>query len=192
MQQDESKEPKRAAILQAAVKLFAGRRFDEVKLDEIAAAAGVGKGTLYLYFKNKEELFAQMAVDGVDEMAARIREISDMPVPYKERLFRFGSDFSTFLRRRQGVMRALSQVQSDPVDRIFRKHMDGMIAAIHDMLQKGIDEGALRRDIRPPELRCALVGPLLLKDRREAHVGEKIELNALLELFWSAAHGAEK
>lgn len=187
MQQDESKESKRAAILQAAAKWFEGRRFDEVKLDDIAADAGVGKGTLYLYFKNKEDLFAQMAIDGVNEMAGRIREIAGMPIPYKERLFLFGSDFSTFLHRRQGVMRALNQAQSDPVDRIFRKHMDGLIAAIHEMLQKGIDEGALRRDIHPPELRCALVGPLLLKDRREAHVGEKIELNALLELFWSAA-----
>ena len=90
MKLDDPKESKRAAILQAAAKMFEGRRFDEVKLDEIAAAAGVGKGTLYLYFNNKDDLFAQMAVDGLDGMAARIRAIAAMKSPYKERLFLFG------------------------------------------------------------------------------------------------------
>lgn len=186
--QQKPKDPKREAILASAARLFDTRRFDAVKLDEIAAGAGVGKGTLYLYFENKEDLFAQMAVEGMEEMAARIREISGMPIPFKQRLFLFGADFTAFLERRHGIMRMLGQVQSEPVNRTFGGYLNQMISAIHEMLQKGILEGSLRNGFTPAQLRCALVGPLLLRSRREAEAGEKIEWTALLEIFWSAVH----
>lgn len=189
MQHTDPEDSKRSVILAAAAKLFNGRRFDKVKLEDVAVEAGVGKGTLYLYFKNKEDLFVQMAVDGVDEMAARILEISGLPMSYKDRLFLFGEELMAFHGRRQSIMRTLGRIQSVPMDREFRKHLDRLISAVHELLRKGMDEGVLRSDFSLAELRCALVGPLLLKSRREAHAGEKIELNALLELFWSAAHG---
>ncbi|MFA7368058.1 MAG: helix-turn-helix domain-containing protein, partial [Kiritimatiellales bacterium] len=178
---------KRSAILQAAARLFEGRRFDEVKLDEIAASVGIGKGTLYLYFKNKEDLFAQIAIDGIDEMTARILAIAAMNSPYKERLFLFAHEFTAFLTKRHGVTRMMNQVQSDPVGKTFRTHHNRMIEAIHELLQKGMDEGALRNDFKVAELRCVLVGPILLKVRRAARVGEIIELNALLIFFWAGA-----
>ena len=192
MQQEKSKELKRSAILQAAAKLFAERRFDEVKLDEIAASVGIGKGTLYLYFKNKEDIFAQIAIDGIDEMTTRILSIAAMKSLYKERLFLFANEFTTFLAKRHGVTLMMNQVESDPVDKTFRKHHGRMIEAIHELLQKGMDEGALRDDFKVAELRCFLVGPILLKVRRAARVGEIIELNALLELFWAGAEAKKK
>jgi len=48
-------EKKRQLIANTAAKLFATRPFHKVKLDDVASAAGVGKGTLYIYFKSKEE-----------------------------------------------------------------------------------------------------------------------------------------
>src|ERR671923_69581 len=44
-------------ILAAAARLFAGHRFHEARMEDIAALAEVGKGTLYRYFKDKEELY---------------------------------------------------------------------------------------------------------------------------------------
>jgi AcrR family transcriptional regulator len=53
-----TKKPEQAEkILSAAGRLFAIRRFHEARMEDIAAAAGVGKGTLYRYFKDKEELY---------------------------------------------------------------------------------------------------------------------------------------
>ena len=51
------KEAKRAIITQAAAEVFARKGFQGASLDDIASAAGVSKGSLYSYFKNKEELF---------------------------------------------------------------------------------------------------------------------------------------
>jgi AcrR family transcriptional regulator len=53
-----TKSPEQAEkILAAAGRLFALHRFHEARMEDIAAAAGVGKGTLYRYFKDKEELY---------------------------------------------------------------------------------------------------------------------------------------
>lgn len=47
-------------ILEAAAEVFATRGFHEARVEEIAALAGVGKGTIYLYFPDKQELFLAM------------------------------------------------------------------------------------------------------------------------------------
>lgn len=54
------REEKRGHILAAAAEVFARRGFGEATVDEIAAAAGVGKGTIYLYFPGKRGLFLAM------------------------------------------------------------------------------------------------------------------------------------
>ena len=51
------KEARPKEILAAALALFAERGFAATRLDDVALRAGVTKGTLYLYFPNKEELF---------------------------------------------------------------------------------------------------------------------------------------
>ena len=67
-------ENKRRQITEAAVRLFAQRPFHEVKLDDVAAAARVGKGTLYLYFKNKHDLYVTLIQDGFDRLVDGLRE----------------------------------------------------------------------------------------------------------------------
>src|SRR3989442_15948798 len=44
-------------MMDAAARLFGSRRFHEVRMDDIAAEAGVAKGTLYRYFRDKEEMY---------------------------------------------------------------------------------------------------------------------------------------
>lgn len=47
-------------ILDAAMRVFCGRGFHKANLEEVAREAGISKGTIYLYFKNKEDLFIAM------------------------------------------------------------------------------------------------------------------------------------
>ena len=56
-------------ILSVAARLFATHRFHEARMEDIAAAAGVGKGTLYRYFKDKEELYLALLARAADQMA---------------------------------------------------------------------------------------------------------------------------
>src|SRR3954470_22154723 len=52
-------------ILEAARKVFARKGFDQTTVDDIAAAAGVAKGTLYLYFRSKRDIYLAALKEGV-------------------------------------------------------------------------------------------------------------------------------
>ena len=69
-------EKKRRQIVAAAVKLFAARPFHEVRLEDVATAARVGKGTVYIYFDSKEELYASLVREAfvalVDRLAPQL------------------------------------------------------------------------------------------------------------------------
>lgn len=60
------------AILDVAADLFARRPFHEVKLDDIAAGARVGKGTLYLYWSSKEQVYLAIIRRGFARVLARV------------------------------------------------------------------------------------------------------------------------
>jgi AcrR family transcriptional regulator len=61
-------EQKRLKILKAAAELFAASPFHKVLLSDVAEAAGVGKGTLYIYFKNKDDLYLSVLYCGFSQL----------------------------------------------------------------------------------------------------------------------------
>ncbi len=65
---------KRERILRAAVKVFARKGFYASRVSEIARAAGVADGTIYLYFKSKDELLTSLFEDRIVRLIALLRE----------------------------------------------------------------------------------------------------------------------
>ena len=63
---------KRVQILHAATDLFSTRDFHTVPVDEVAKAAGCGKGTLYLYFPTKEHLFYAAILEALDVLIVEL------------------------------------------------------------------------------------------------------------------------
>ena len=75
-------EARRQAILDAALHVFAERGFEAARLEDVAARAGVAKGTLYLYFRDKEALFEELvrsAVSPIIEAVSRAASAPDVP-----------------------------------------------------------------------------------------------------------------
>ncbi len=73
---------RRQAILKAALAVFAEHGFEAARLDDVAARAGVAKGTLYLYFEHKEALFEALvrtSVSPVMEQFGKLAAASDLP-----------------------------------------------------------------------------------------------------------------
>jgi AcrR family transcriptional regulator len=68
------KEERAPEILEAALACFAEKGFAGTRMDDIAARAGITKGTIYLYFKSKEELFKALARESIGERIAAITQ----------------------------------------------------------------------------------------------------------------------
>ena len=70
---------RKQAILDAALDVFAERGFEAARLDDVAARAGVAKGTLYLYFEDKEALFEEVVRGAVSPILERLDLLATAP-----------------------------------------------------------------------------------------------------------------
>lgn len=70
---------RREAILEAALGVFSAEGFAATKLDDIAEKAGVAKGTIYLHFKDKQDLFEQMVRATVSPVIERLEALAKLP-----------------------------------------------------------------------------------------------------------------
>src|SRR5512141_736368 len=77
---------KRKRILASAVRIFGRRGFHEARIAEIASAAKVAEGTVYLYFRNKEDLLGVVFDETMDGVLAEARGIRFSEKPAAERL----------------------------------------------------------------------------------------------------------
>lgn len=80
---EKQKEECSAAILQAALRLFAAKGLQEATMDEIAQAAGLGKGTIYYYFNSKETLIEELLCSLADQYFRNLLEgIEGLQTPF--------------------------------------------------------------------------------------------------------------
>ncbi len=134
-------------ILQSASKLFAEKRFDEVLMDDVAQEAGVGKGTLYRYFRTKEDLYFAVIFAGIGQLRDQLRceaaTVED-PLVQLETALRA---IVTFLSRNRFFFRLMTieDSKSEKSKSVFRKRWKQergeLLAAIVSVLQRGADEG---------------------------------------------------
>ncbi len=75
------KEQRRQDILEAARKVFSSRGIAEATVEDVAAAAELGKGTIYLYFSSKEEILAHLLLEGFDTL---LRSLAEAYAPREE------------------------------------------------------------------------------------------------------------
>ena len=94
---------KRAAILDAAKRLFVAQGFDGVSMDQIASEAGVSKLTVYSHFGDKESLFGEAVRAHCEAgMPASLFE-ADPAMPLRERLATIGRAFFAMIMRGRSV-----------------------------------------------------------------------------------------
>jgi AcrR family transcriptional regulator len=93
---------KRRQIINGACRVFLAQGFDAASMGAIAREAGVSKGTLYVYFRSKEELFEAIVEEQCRQQAEQIFAL-DSNAPIEAELRRLGEEFVRFLCRPSGV-----------------------------------------------------------------------------------------
>jgi AcrR family transcriptional regulator len=88
---------KREQILDGAHRVFMSMGFDASSMNDITREAGVSKGTLYVYFKNKEDLFAAIIQRQKSRIIEKLKEFLVDDRPVDEVLYDFGVTFATHL-----------------------------------------------------------------------------------------------
>jgi AcrR family transcriptional regulator len=162
---------RRTEIMQAAEGLFTTKRFYEVTTDDVAQAACIGKGTIYRYFRDKDDLFFQTATWGFDALCDVVRENVPGGAPFRRQLLETCEQIGTFFQRRRQLFRMmqaedfrLAVVGGSLYERWVR-HRKKLAAAVADVIRTGVAEGVIRRDLPPEVLANFLLGMLRTRAR---------------------------
>ena len=140
----EETRPKRDAILDAARTLFAKHGYEETTIADIARAAGVAVGTVYLYFRNKHEVYTAVALDIEATIAAVFQDPIFFHLPFEEALDAMVEAIFRESRTHRDLM-ALLQIDMRSSEEILQhKHTNERVTqAIAAILQRAIDQGQL-------------------------------------------------
>lgn len=157
---------RRQAILDAALMLFAERGFEATRLDEVAARAGIAKGTLYLYFEDKETLFEEVLRGAVSPVLERLSALAATPdLPFGKALDALYAMFAKEVlgTERKFLIRLIIS-EGPRFPRIAEFHYRNVVARIMPLIckiaERAVERGELSTDAvaRYPQLVAA---PLL-------------------------------
>src|SRR6266852_3954889 len=144
--------PKRDALLRAAIDVFAERGYFNAQVADVARAAGVAAGTVYLYFRSKDDLLisifergmrealaeTQAAIDGLDDPCERLRRIARL------HLARLGRDRN---------LAVVFQVELRQSTKFMERFSSTLLRDYLGLLRAAIAEGqaavAFRSDLKP-------------------------------------------
>jgi len=154
---------KRDRILRAAVKIFSRKGFFNSKVSEIARAASVADGTIYLYFKNKDDLLISLFEEKMGEVVADVRRRTADGGNALEKLKIFIGNHMDLLEREAGLVEVL-QVELRQSTKFLKDYTPvkffEYLEIISDILEEGKKEGVLRPDLNISIARRAIFGAL--------------------------------
>ena len=143
---------KRDAILRAAIDVFAGRGYFNAQVADVARAAGVAAGTVYLYFKSKDDLLVSIFDRSMREGLTTSRaEVADLRDP-RERLLRLARGHLARLGqdRNLAVVFQVELRQSTKfMERFSSTLLRDYLGLIRSAIAEGQTAGAFRSDLQP-------------------------------------------
>ncbi len=159
------KEARPGEILEAALDCFAERGFAATRLEDVAARAGVTKGTAYLYFRNKEELFKAVVVGYIVPAIERVEAAAESPGPVSDRIRGIAGVFlEKVLDSRFSAIPKLVIAEASNFPELARFYLDEVVGRgrrlIAGLLRRGIADGEFREVDVEHAVYC-LIAPLM-------------------------------
>ncbi len=160
----------RRKLFDAAVTLIAEQGFSATTVDEIAERAGVAKGTVYYNFASKNVLYEELLRDGVDLLAASLRDAADRAVRVDggtrvdalDAMIRAGLDFIAG----SPSLTQLYVAELWRTNRVWQPTLQSVrgraVAVVEDVLRDAVDVGELTEELDVPLTASALLGMVLV------------------------------
>ncbi|HGY10858.1 MAG TPA: TetR/AcrR family transcriptional regulator [Desulfobacterales bacterium] len=143
------KEQRRKEIIHAARKIFSKKGFNTATMEEIAMEAELSPGTLYLYFKNKEELHTSLSIEILKYLSDEIQKVVSQDISVEEKIDKFRDVFIGVYEYDSNILINLFHLQSgemlknisDEVLQQIKTHSVMAHGAIIDVVKEGIEQG---------------------------------------------------
>ena len=188
---------KQKQIMRVVEKLATNRRFHEITLDEVAEAAGVGKGTIYRHFADKDDLFFQVATSGFEELCELLKKTVPCETLFTEELLNACKQITRFFVARKQLLQMM-QTEANLAccrkGKIRQRWLDKrkmLVNALADIFCNGIAEGMLRTDISAEVMATYLLGLLRTRARDLQDVPDNMKnCKLLVDMFLNGVHAS--
>jgi TetR/AcrR family fatty acid metabolism transcriptional regulator len=194
LRSDPSPGPKRDAILRAAIDVFAERGYFNAQVADVARAAGVAAGTVYLYFRSKDDLLISIFERGMRDALAEGRAAVEALADPRERLRRFARLHLARLGRDRNLA-VVFQVELRQSTKFMQRFSATLLreylGLLRNAIAEGQREGLLRDDIKPTVAAKMLFGALdematnWILSRRRYQL--EADADAIVDLFLNGA-----
>ena len=160
---------KRELILASAFEVFYQKGFYQAKIEEIAQKAGIGKGTVYLYFSSKEHLLRELLKELVSYYHAVLRQRMATDTTPRERLYSVFRTHAAIVRKHQKV-KMLQQWDFGVIDEELRNWLFQQRETFLNELEELVEEGIQAGQFRPVNARLAalildsMLGAIVLEE----------------------------
>ncbi len=142
----------RQKIIEAAIKTFADKGFFEATVDDIAKAARVAKGTVYLYFKDKPSLYVRIIDEQFITGFKFLEELKKEKISSLEKLKKIANNWLNYMLKFKHELPMYSLENINMTKKIMKgiqpiiyQHLDKIISHITEIIHQGIDNGELRK-----------------------------------------------
>lgn len=183
---------KRGRILDAAEEVFARRGFHGARVTDIARLAGVADGTIYLYFKSKDDLLVSLFEDRVERINAMLRVILDSEQRAQTRLERF-INFYLGLAIKNPNLAEVIAIELRSSSKFMKEYKNvkfiEFLGLITQIIREGQAAGEIRNDCTPEVISRTLFGALdelllgYLLSRRRYYDAANAS-NQVFSVFW--------
>ncbi|GEM_PF-479902 len=180
----------RARILHSAMELFGEKSFEEVPIDDIAARAGVGKGSVYRQFGSKEQLYAASVIEGFIQLRTQLERALAQADSIPERITAIvHHTLAYFWTRRQFFILLRDPARLPRAQELrYRKERGQLAALITHVLREGAARGLIRDDLDFDLMAESLLGMIRGVQRYKAeHVLLEDAVRTIAQTFLSGA-----
>jgi len=160
------KEARPSEIIEAAIQLFGERGFGAARLEDVAQRAGIAKGTVFVYFPTKEELFRAVAQTVLASHLQRLQSAAtDLDRPLAEVIPLLLRQAAAVIGEgRLPAMMRLLIAESRTFPDLPRVWHDEVVSKVLGLVTAAIERGQARGEIRPGNARLqaiSIIGPML-------------------------------
>ncbi len=151
---EKEREMRRNEIVDAAEKLFFSRGYENVKMEDIARELEMARATLYLSFKNKEDIYAAIAIRASNIVREMFQELNHKDLTGIEKIRYVATTYHEFYKKYTGYYMAyyhsgMFDYQNSPDLEELRRIRIGSFRMVVEAVREGIKDGSVRNDIDP-------------------------------------------
>jgi Transcriptional regulator len=153
---ERDKERRKNEIVDAAEKLFLIKGYLETTMDDVAREAELSKGTLYLYFTSKEDLYHAIVLRGMEALTAFGERVAGEDMRGIDKVMALLKTYQEFLNERPDYFTILTYTEiynisneDTPIQQKLKQVTDTMLKLINESIQSGIADGSIRTQVDP-------------------------------------------